>query len=95
MDYFLLFLGIFLALFGLIGCFIPVIPGPPLSFLSLLMFQLTRWGGFSTTFMIVMAFGDASIPINRILSHALLFSFQIIFLRDIEDNVEILIFTNL
>lgn len=55
MDYFLLFLGIFLALFGLIGCFIPVIPGPPLSFLSLLMFQLTRWGGFSTTFMIVMA----------------------------------------
>ena len=45
--------------------------------------------------MIVMAFGDASIPINRILSHALLFSFQIIFLRDIEDNVVILIFTNL
>jgi len=55
MDYFLLFLGIFLAVFGLIGCFIPVIPGPPLSFLALLMFQLTRWGGFSTAFMIVMA----------------------------------------
>ena len=55
MDYILLALGVFLALAGFFGCFVPVIPGPPLSFLSLLMLQFTRWGDFSTTFMVVMA----------------------------------------
>jgi len=55
MDYVLLFLGVLLALAGFFGCFVPVIPGPPLSFLSLLMLQFTRWGDFSTTFMVVMA----------------------------------------
>ena len=55
MDYLLLFIGIFLALLGFIGCFIPAIPGPPLCFLSLLMLNFTQWGNFSTTFMVVMA----------------------------------------
>ena len=55
MDYILLALGVFLALAGFFGCFVPVIPGPPLSFLSLLMLQFTRWGNFSTAFMVVMA----------------------------------------
>ena len=55
MDYLLLIFGICLALIGFLGCFVPVIPGPPLSFLSLLLLQFTRWGNFSTTFMIVMA----------------------------------------
>ena len=55
MDYLLLVIGICLALIGFFGCFVPVIPGPPLSFLSLLMLQITRWGHFSITFMVVMA----------------------------------------
>lgn len=51
----LLILGLLLALVGLIGCILPVIPGPPISFLSLIVLSYARhWEPFSTTFLVVM-----------------------------------------
>lgn len=54
-DYFLLILGIILMLIGIIGCLVPVLPGPPLSYLGLIMLHVTRFGQFSPTLLIVMA----------------------------------------
>lgn len=51
MDGLLIILGIVLLLAGLIGCLLPVLPGPPLSFLALLMLQFTAWGDFSARFL--------------------------------------------
>lgn len=47
-DYFLLVIGLALIIIGLIGCVIPVIPGPPLSFLGMLALDFTRWGNFDS-----------------------------------------------
>ena len=51
LDILFLSLGIILLLVGLLGCILPVLPGPPLSFLALLALQLTRWGNFSAGFL--------------------------------------------
>lgn len=48
LDYFLLIVGLALILIGLIGCIIPVIPGPPLSFLGMLSLEYTHWGNFDS-----------------------------------------------
>ena len=63
MDYILLTFGIVLVLIGIIGCFLPVLPGPPISFVALLMLQFTRWGNFSTTFLVVMAALAAAVTV--------------------------------
>ncbi len=56
MEIFLIILGIFLALAGFVGCILPIIPGPPLSYLALIAISLARdWQPFSPTFLIVMA----------------------------------------
>ncbi|MGI6323900.1 MAG: DUF456 domain-containing protein [Bacteroidales bacterium] len=54
-DYVLLILGIILMLTGIIGCLVPVLPGPPLSFLGLIMLHLTRFAKFSSTLLITLA----------------------------------------
>ncbi len=54
-DYVLLILGIILMLIGIIGCLVPVLPGPPLSYLGLIMLHLTRFGQFSSTLLITLA----------------------------------------
>jgi len=54
-DYIFLILGIFLMIVGIIGCLVPVLPGPPLSFLGLILLHVTRFGQFSTTTLIVLA----------------------------------------
>jgi len=41
MDIFLIISGLFLILIGIAGCFLPVVPGPPLSFLGLLLIHFT------------------------------------------------------
>ena len=52
----LIILGFLFALIGLIGCILPVIPGPPLSFFSLIILSYAKnWEPFSTTFLIIMA----------------------------------------
>ncbi|WP_291858635.1 DUF456 domain-containing protein [Marinilabilia sp.] len=55
MDIILIIIGISLLLAGFIGCVLPVLPGPPLSFLALLMLQVTSWGSFSTRFLWIAA----------------------------------------
>lgn len=55
LDWFLLILSIVLILIGLIGCILPIIPGPPLSYIGLLLLHFTRFGGFSFTFLAVTA----------------------------------------
>jgi len=55
LDYVLLILGIILMLIGIIGCLVPVLPGPPLSFLGLILLQVSKFGNFSSTTLIVLA----------------------------------------
>jgi uncharacterized protein YqgC (DUF456 family) len=39
---------------GIIGCLVPVLPGPPLSFLGLILIQLTRFAHFTTSTLITL-----------------------------------------
>jgi len=48
-------LGILLIIIGLIGCFVPVLPGPPLAFISLLLLQVGPEIPFSWRFIIIIA----------------------------------------
>lgn len=55
-DYLLLFFSIGLLLIGLVGCVVPVIPGPLLSWLALPCIWFTdRWGHFGATTLVVWA----------------------------------------
>ncbi|MEP2773456.1 MAG: DUF456 domain-containing protein [Fulvivirga sp.] len=53
MDIIWIILGSLCMLVGLIGCLLPVLPGPPISYLGLLLLQLTEDTPFSTQFMII------------------------------------------
>ncbi len=53
-DYLLLILGIIFMIIGIIGCLVPVLPGPPLSFLGIVLLQLTKFGNFSKTILIIL-----------------------------------------
>ena len=49
-------LGLLCALIGLAGCILPVIPGPPLSFLALIILSFAKnWEPFSATFLLIIA----------------------------------------
>ena len=51
----LIIIGLLLALAGFIGCIVPVIPGPPLSYLALIAISFARdWEPFSTVFLVIM-----------------------------------------
>ncbi|MGD0342613.1 MAG: DUF456 domain-containing protein [Bacteroidales bacterium] len=54
-DYILLVLGIILMLIGIIGCLVPVLPGPPLSFLGIILLHFSRFGEFSSRTLITFA----------------------------------------
>ena len=53
-DYLLLILGIILMLIGITGCLVPVLPGPPFSFLGLILLQLSRFGQFTTSTLVTL-----------------------------------------
>ncbi|MEA1873166.1 MAG: DUF456 domain-containing protein [Bacteroidota bacterium] len=53
LEIFLIVLGIILIIIGLIGCVLPVIPGPPISWIGILMLHLTERIQFSTEFLII------------------------------------------
>ncbi len=53
-DYILLIAGILLMVFGIIGCLVPVLPGPPFSFLGIIFLHLSKFGNFSGVALIIM-----------------------------------------
>jgi uncharacterized protein len=52
-DYLLLILAIILMIIGIVMCMVPILPGPPLSFIGILLLHLTRFGQFSTPTLII------------------------------------------
>lgn len=63
MDIFLLILGIILMFTGFVGCFVPVLPGPPLSYGGLLLLQISRFGDFTTKFLVILGILTAVVTI--------------------------------
>ena len=55
LDVLLAILGILLLVGGLAGCILPALPGPPLSYIALLILQITRFADFSNRFLIIAA----------------------------------------
>lgn len=55
MDYVLIGLGIILIISGILGCVLPVIPGPPLSYIGLLLLHFTERYQFTPRFLIIWA----------------------------------------
>jgi uncharacterized protein YqgC (DUF456 family) len=53
-DYLLLISGIALMILGIIGCLVPLLPGPPLSFLGLIFLHLSRFGQFSGSTLAIL-----------------------------------------
>ena len=53
MDYILIGFGIVLLIIGILGCILPMIPGPPLNYVGLLLLHFTSKYQFSTKFLIV------------------------------------------
>ena len=52
----LIILGLLAAIGGIAGSILPLIPGPPLSFLALILVSCARnWEPFSTVFLVIMA----------------------------------------
>ena len=55
MNIALIIIGLILAIAGMVGCILPIIPGPMLSFSALLLLSwIKSWQVFSQTFLIVM-----------------------------------------
>ncbi len=54
MEYVLIILGGLLIILGIIGCFLPVLPGPPLSFTGLLLLHATQKVQFATTTLVIL-----------------------------------------
>ena len=51
MEIFLVIIAFLLLLGGLLGAVVPVIPGPPLSYVGLLLLQWSGYSGFSSGFL--------------------------------------------
>ncbi len=47
MDYLLLVLSVIIMLLGFIGCLLPALPGPPLSFVGVLLIHFTKFADFT------------------------------------------------
>jgi len=54
MDIVMVVMGGVLVFLGILGCFIPVLPGPPLGFGGLLLLHFSSLAQFSVTFLVIM-----------------------------------------
>jgi uncharacterized protein YqgC (DUF456 family) len=54
MDWLFITIGIILVMAGLVGAVVPGLPGPPLSFIALVMLQLTENPPFTARFLVIM-----------------------------------------
>ena len=55
LDILLVVIGFCFLIGGLVGCILPAVPGPPLSFIALLLLQATRFASFSIKFLMITA----------------------------------------
>lgn len=55
MDILLIILGVILLLIGFIGCIVPILPGPPISYLGVLLLHLTQKYHFEARFLWIWA----------------------------------------
>lgn len=55
MDYFLIGLGVLFLTLGIIGCIVPGLPGPPLSYIAILLLQFTSGVDFTWEFLLLWA----------------------------------------
>ena len=55
MDYLLLAIAIILMIVGIAGCLLPVLPGPPLSYLGLVVLHFSRFADISRNLFIILA----------------------------------------
>lgn len=55
MDYVLIAIGVLFIISGILGCVLPVLPGPPLSYIGLLFLHFTEKYQFSNRFLIIWA----------------------------------------
>jgi uncharacterized protein YqgC (DUF456 family) len=53
-DYLLLTLAIVFMIIGIIGCLVPVLPGPPLSFIGLLILHFTEFAQFRINLLVIL-----------------------------------------
>ncbi len=53
MEYLVISLAIICGVVGLLGAVLPVLPGPPISYVGVLLLLLCDGDGFSTTFLVV------------------------------------------
>ena len=56
MDIALAILGGLLIIGGLAGCILPIIPGPPFSYVGIILLHITKYADFSARFLIFYAF---------------------------------------
>jgi uncharacterized protein YqgC (DUF456 family) len=54
-DILLVVLGFCFLIGGWVGCILPVMPGPPLGYVALLLLQFTRFANFSVQFLLITA----------------------------------------
>ena len=55
MNVFFIIIGLILAIAGMIGCILPILPGPLLSFCALILLSwIKNWQILSQTFLVVM-----------------------------------------
>ena len=47
----MIILAFLLLLIGLLGSIVPILPGPPLSYIGLLLMQWSKYGGFTASFL--------------------------------------------
>ena len=55
-DWILLIFAILLIIIGIIGCIVPVLPGPPISFGGILLLHYTKFGDFTFEFLVLIGF---------------------------------------
>lgn len=56
LEIILIVIGFIILILGMLGCILPVIPGPPLSYLAIIILSFAKnWEPFSTQFLIIMA----------------------------------------
>jgi len=63
LDYFLLILSILVLLTGYVGCLLPILPGPPLSFVAVIIVHFTRFADFTTNEFIFLGLLAAVVQI--------------------------------